>query len=117
MKKIFTNEQMYESASVMSQVEETGMLGYAIAKNRRKLIDEVKEYDTKRTELLKKYGKDSGDGRFELSSSDHFLFIEEITPFSSLTSEIDVVTVSLDVFTGGTLTSQQMFVLDWMVEE
>ena len=111
----FTNEKMYESATVMERVEETGLLGYAIARNRRKLLDELPEYDKKRSEIVQKYGRDRGGGKVEIQ--DKAGFFNELEPYANLTVEVDVVTVPVEVFTSGNLTSQQMFVLDWMVAE
>lgn len=110
-----TNEKMYESASVMSGLEETGLLGYAIAKNRRKLLEELKEYDAKRSEIVSKYGISRGDGTFAIG--DMAKFREELEPYATLESDVDVMTVPVEVFTSGGLTSQQMFALDWMVKE
>lgn len=113
----FSNEEMLNNLSVLSKLDEKGMLGYAIAYNRRKLTDECKEYAEKRDEFLKEFGTDVGNGQYQLVGENTVKFIEAIQPYSELTSDVSVRKVSQEVFCSGNLTSQQMFALDWMVEE
>ena len=113
---ILNNAQMYESVVVLSQAEEKGMLGYAIARNRQKLIPEIQEYSKKRDELLKEYGTDIGEGKFQLLPENAAKFYEALRPYSELTVDVPVMQVAPEVFYGGNLTSSQMFALGWMVE-
>lgn len=112
-----TNEQMLNSLAVLSKLEETGMLGFAIARNRKKLSEECKEYSEKRDELLKEFGTDVGNGQFQLTTDKVADFIEALKPYGELEFDVPVMTVSQDVFCSGSLTSSQMLILDWMVEE
>lgn len=114
---ILNNAQMLESVIVLSRVEEKGMLGYAIARNRQKLIPEVQEYSKKRDELLKEYGTDIGNGQFQLVPENATRFYEELQPYSDLTVDVPVMRVSPEVFCSGNLTSSQMFALEWMVKD
>ena len=113
---ILTNAQILESLTVLVQLEETGMLGYAIARNRKKLTEESKEYSAKRDELLREFGTEVGNGRFQLEPENATKFQEALRPYSELEIDIPVMQVAPDVFCSGSLTSSQMFVLDWMVE-
>lgn len=114
---ILNNAQMLESVVVLSQVEEKGMLGYAIARNRQKLIPEIQEYSKKRDELLKEYGTDIGNGQFQLQPENAARFYEALQPYSDLTADVPVMQISPEVFCSGNLTSSQMFTLDWMVKD
>ena len=111
-----TNDQMLNSLAILSNLEETGMLGFAIARNRKKLAEECKEYAEKRDELLKKYGTDVGNGQYQLTNDVVADFVEELRPYGELEVDVAVMTVSQEVFCSGSLTSSQMFALDWMVE-
>ena len=111
-----TNEQMLNSLTVLSRLEEKGMLGFAIARNRKKLTEEVKEYAEKRDELLKEFGEDVGNGQFQLANDKVADFIEALKPYADLEVDVAVMTVSQDVFCSGDLTTSQMLALDWMVE-
>ena len=112
-----TNAQMFDSLAVLSQVEEAGVLGFAIAQNRRRLADELKEYLAKRDELLPEYGEDAGAGKYTLTPEAAQKFIEALKPYAEMTADVSVRQVSVEAFCGGSLTSSQMYVLDWMVKE
>ena len=114
---LFTNEQMLNSLSVLAQAEEKGLLGFAIATNRRKLTDEVKEYAAKREELLKEYGTEKEPGVYSISSDAVPAFSAALKPYAEMTTDVAVRTVSEEVFCSGSLTSSQMIVLEWMVKE
>ena len=114
---IFNNEQMLENVTLLSRLEEKGMLGYAIARNRQKMIAEVQDYSRKRDELLKEHGTDVGNGQFQLLPEAAAKFFEELRPYSELTVDVPIMQISQEVFCSGNLTSSQMFVLAWMVNE
>lgn len=116
---ILTNEKMLESMTVLSRAEETGMLGYAIAVNRKRLTAEAQfqEYSKKRDELLAEYGTDIGNGQFQLMPGNAARFYEALRPYSELTADVPVMQISPEVFYSGNLTSSQMFTLDWMVKD
>ena len=112
-----TNAQMFESLAILSQAEEEGVLGFAIAQNRRRITDELKEYLAKRDELLAQYGVDAGAGKYTLTPEAAQRFTEALKPYAEMTADVAVRQVSVDDFCGGSLTSSQMYVLDWMVKE
>lgn len=112
-----TNAQMYDSLLVLNQAEEKGVLGFAIAMNRRKLTEELKEYAVKRDELLAKYGTDEGGGKFRLPSEVIPAFSAELRPYAEMTADVAVRKVSEEDFCSGSLTSSQMLALEWMVKE
>lgn len=111
-----TNEQMFNSLILLSKLEEKGILGFAIARNRKRLAEECKEYADKRDELLKEFGTDIGNGQFQISPDKATDFLEALKPYAELEFDVAVMTVSPDVFCSGSLTSSQMFALDWMAE-
>lgn len=113
----FTNAQMHESLQILIQAEEEGFLGYAIAKNRRKLADELPEYLAKRDELLAKYGTPDEPGKYTFTPEAAQQFSAELRPYADMTTDVAVIQVSAEEFCSGSLTSSQMYVLDWMVKE
>lgn len=114
---ILTNAQMYDGLLVLNQAEEKGVLGFAIAQNRRKLAEEVKEYAAKRDELLKEYGTEQEAGRFSLTTEAAVAFSAALRPYAEMTADVAVRQVSEEDFCSGSLTSSQMIVLEWMVRE
>ncbi len=114
---VLTNKEMFDSLAVFTKVKEKGLLGFAIAKNKRRIMSEIQEYVEKRDELLKKYGEDIGDGKFQLLQKDAEKFFKEIQPYNDLSIDIPVMQVSQEVFYSGNLDSSEMFMIDWMVRE
>ena len=113
-----TNAQMFDSIPVLQQAKnETGMLGYAIAVNLRRLAGELVEYSRKRDELLAEFGTDAGGGKFNLTQEGAAAFYEALRPYSEIEAEVAVLQVPAPVFYGGSLTSGQMYALSWMVKE
>lgn len=114
---ILTNAQMYDSLQVLSQAEEKGVLGFAIAMNRRKLTEELKEYEAKRGELLKEYGTEDKPNTFTLTPEAVQKFSAALRPFAEMTADVAVRQVSEEDFCSGNLTSSQMLTLEWMIKE
>lgn len=112
-----TNAQMFDSLAVLSQAEEKGVLGFAIAQNRRRIADELKEYLAKRDELLAEYGVDAGAGRYTLTPEAAQKFNEALKPYAEMTADVAVRQVTAEEFCSGNLTSSQMYALEWMAKE
>ena len=112
-----TNAEAYQYFQALQDAKEAGMLGFAIAKNMRKLAGELVEYEQKRSELLQKHGEDIGNGKFQLTGEHVLQYLAEMKPFDELAFEFEPMTVSEEVFCGGSLTSDQMYNLFWMVSE
>lgn len=117
---ILTNAQMFESIPVLQQASgETGLLGYAVAVNLRKLstTPELVEYSRKRDELLAAHGTDAGGGKFNLTAEGAAAFYEALEPFGKIEAQVAVLQVPPEVFYGGGLTGGQMYTLAWMAKE
>lgn len=112
-----TNAQMFDSLLVLNQAEEKGVLGFAIAQNRRKLAEELREYNAKRDELLKEHGTETEAGRFTMTPEAVQSFSAALRPFAEMTADVAVRQVSEEDFCSGSLTSSQMLTLEWMVKE
>lgn len=111
----FTNDEMFQNIMTMSNLYETGRLGYAIARNLRKMKDEAKEYIEIRDQLLDKYGTDNGDGKYSIDQENVPEFTAEIEKYANIEHDVDVFQISEADFVSGNLNSQQMYILDWMV--
>lgn len=115
-----TNAQIFDSIPVLQQAKnETGMLGYAIAVNLRRLASEVVEYSRKRDELLAQYGTPvaARPGSYDLTQEQAAAWQEDLRPYAMIETEVAVLQVTLETFCSGTLTAGQMYALDWMVKE
>ena len=110
-----TNGNMWESIQILTKVNETGKLGYACARNLRKLIDANKEYMEVRDKLLAKYGKPEEQGRYSFEPEQAQKFMEELQEYSNIEHDVDVFQVDEDVFYSGNLTTKELYILAWMV--
>ena len=117
MKITLTNAQMLDSLSALAEANEPGKLGYAIARNRRRLQGELTEYLAVREELLKEYGTDKGGGQYGFTPESAEHFQRALEEYAKLETELELMTVPTELFVNSGLTSRQMFVLDWMEEE
>jgi len=90
----------------------------AIAKNLRKLNEELKEFLETRDELIKKYGEVTEDGMITLKiDSENFSkYIQEIEPIGQMKFNVDLVKITYDDLPE-TITPEQVLALDFMIEE
>lgn len=111
-----TNSEAYASLGILQKLKERGILGFAIAKNMRKLADELQEYDSKRNECIRKYGTQLEGDRYQFSTGAAEKYYAEMEPYDRIAFEFEPTTISEEVFCSGSLTSDQMYALMWMVE-
>lgn len=112
-----TNKQMAESLEALSSVKESGKLGYAIARNRRKIEHEVVEYAKVKQSAIEKYGDfNEESGTYNIVGDNYRKYMAELSQYDNIETEVDVMKVSLDEFLAGNLDSNQMYALDWMVD-
>ena len=114
-----TNAKMWESIQTLSAVDETGKLGYACARNLRKLMDACKEYMEVRDRLMMQYGTPDpeGNGKYTFDQEKAKEFSDALREYAVIEHEVDIFQVSEDVFCSGNLTTKEMYALDWMVKE
>ena len=114
---IMNNKTIWEGIQTLGSVAETGKLGYACARNMRKLMDAGKEFMEVRDRLLQEYGEDAGNGKYNFSPDKAQAFTDAIREYEEIEHDVDVYQVSEDVFMSGNLTSKHMYSLSWMVKE
>lgn len=112
-----TNAQMWEAIQALSNVRETGKLGYACARNLRRLMDACREYMEERDRLLREYGTDQGNGQYTFEPENGREFACKLQEFAVIEHEVDIMQVDEEVFCSGNLTTKEMYSLDWMVKE
>lgn len=108
-----TNKGAFELLQYMSNLHETGKLGFFIAKNMRMIKTEIQEYIALRDHTISKY---AAPGGVAVADENIPLFLEEMRPYDEIECEIDPAQVDEALFISGTLNSKDMFNLDWMVK-
>jgi len=100
------------------------IIGYAAARNIRRLQDASVEYTTIREELLHKYGTDEIDkngqptGRvgLQVSSPAFKDFKAEIEPYAIIEHEVPIFKIPYETVCGE-LTGSEILEIDWMLED
>lgn len=94
-----------------------GRLSYAIAKNMRKMKEELQEYLETKYDLIKKYGE-LKDDRYQIVDNDKVkAYAEEIQDIANMEQTLDLVTVTPDVFDSINISVDEILALEFMIEE
>lgn len=107
-----TNGKAFEILMTLAALEETGRLGFAIAKQRRLIETELQEFIERRNQAI----RDHMDADGTMSPEGIAAANEDIRDYIDLPCDFPVYHVTEDVFTSGGLTAAQMYELDFMVE-
>lgn len=95
----------------------TGKAGFAVYKAIRILSEETQDFNKVREDLVKKYGKDMGDGKIGIKegSDGYQKFIEEINPILSEEVKVNLTPLTEDEFeklADDNLTARDYFLLE-----
>jgi len=112
-----TNVEGAQCLSVMMSIQEKGKLGFAIAKNMRKLNDELREYFAKRDELIMQYGEKRDGDRYWVPPEKAQEFIDALSVYDEIEFDFEPQKINEEEFCSGSLTSDQMYALYWMINE
>lgn len=121
VKETHTNAEMYEMLMSASEHMEaaTGLFGYALARNVRRLQDTVLEFAQMRDGLIQKYGdedKESGQYSIPLDSPEMAAFVGELEPLAKIEHEVEISKI-LPSDLSGDMTAEQILKIIWMVAE
>lgn len=97
----------------------TGKLGYAIAKTKSRMVNEVQIFDEERDKLIKKYGEKNEEGNYYIpqESKNAKVFIDEITSIGSENVEIDFKQVTREEFDKADIFNEQCSTKDYELLE
>lgn len=124
MKTRLTNALAAEYADACgAYLDQTGLLGYACARNARRLTDAALEYVRLKDEAVRKHGTEVKDERGNVTgytiapgSDAMAAFVSELSPIAGFEVECDIVKVPPSEVIGK-LTGREVFDLDWMIED
>jgi len=112
-----TNNEAYDALNLLVRLREKGRLGFVIAKNIRILRGEISEYIALRDKLIQEVGKKKDDS-YVIDNPDNIQkFLDLIREYDDISFEFIPQQIDEETFCSGSLTSDQMFLLDWMVKE
>lgn len=113
-----TNIEMDNRIKALTPLlEHADMVGYAAARNYRRLTDQNKEYQDQRDELVKQYGEPCDGGyRIDQTMPGWSGFVDALVPYAEISHEVEVYQIPMRE-AAGLITGRQMIELEWMFTE
>lgn len=115
-----TNKQMDDYFQRLNTISEKtkGRLGYAIARNLRKLSEELVEYQNLKDKAITKYGiVEDGVSRIQVGSVEYEKFLEDMKEFMDIQHDVQIFFVSEDEVINSDLNGKEMLAIDFMVKK
>lgn len=116
-----TNIEMDNKLISLNNISDkvSGKLAYAVARNIRKISNEVVEFENIKNQLIKKYGTtdDNGISTIEVGTDGYEKFINEIKEYTSIEHDIDIYKIEEDEIFKSNLNAKEIINLDFMIEE
>lgn len=123
MKKTLKNLQMETMLRQLKPVLALrDKVGYAAARNYRRLSESLTEYVAFKNELIEKYGepeKDEDGHEFfsiKITSPNFKSFCDELAPLGEIEQEVEIMTLNYEDAIGS-LTGEELLGVDWMFED
>lgn len=123
MKRTYKNSQMVDMLDKLQPLlQHRDKIGYAVARNHRRLSECLTEYERFRNDLIMKYGereKDE-DGNelprmlIAVNSPNFKMFVEELAPYNEMEHEVEIFTLPYEDAIG-ILTGEEILAIDWML--
>ena len=116
-----TNKQMDIYVRSLEKISDkvTGKLAYAVAKNLRKMTNELVEYQNMNNETIAKYGTLDDQGRYSIriDSEEYLKYYKDMKDIQDMECDIDIQMVSPDVIENSELNAQEILAIDFMITE
>lgn len=116
-----SNQKMDECFNALNDISErtTGKLGYAIARNLRKLSEELVEYQSLKDKTIAKYGEPDSEGRasIQVGSEAFEKYINEMKEYMLIEHDVQIFTVTEDEVLKSDLNAKEMLAIDFMIQD
>jgi len=114
-------DMMYQLEPLLSRRDK---IGYAAARNHRRLADSLVEYIKIRSGLIEKYGEHEKDEAgnelpcitLSTGSPNFKMFADELAPFNEMEHDVDIMTLSYSEVIGE-LSGKEILAVDWMLTD
>lgn len=123
MKKVCKNSVMMDMLMQLKPfLSHRDKIGYAAARNHRRLAECLTEYERFRNGLIEKYGEREKDENgndlpsisLGVNSPNFQKFAEELAPFNEMEHEVGIFTLPYDDAIG-VLSGEEILSIDWML--
>ena len=116
-----TNVQMDNYLQAMQEISEkiTGKFAYAVARNMRKISEELVEYQNLKNKAIFKYGETDETGRAAIKvGSDAFeKYLEDMKDYAEIAHDVEIQMITKDELLSSPLNANEILTIDFMVEE
>lgn len=123
LKKLTNGECDVMATACDRWVDDDGLLGYACARNARRLRDAALEFIDIKNDAIREFGREvkNEDGAvtayaIDPGSEAFERFKERVEPFSGIECEVDIMEVSATEVIGK-MTGRESLEIDWMIGE
>lgn len=117
---IMTNIDMFNRLNILQSISSkvTGKLGYAVARNIRKIIDECQDFLKIKDELVHKYGTEDENGNIVIkqNTEEYENFIEELQVYSDIQCDVDIFKVNEEELWNSALNANEMLSIEFMID-
>lgn len=116
-----TNLEMLNYLNALNQISDKvyGKLGYAVARNIRKLANELVEFEQIRYETFYKYAILNSDNEYELKANTlaYQEFINEIHEIAMIVHKVDIYKIEPDIVIESELSAKEVNNLVFMIKD
>lgn len=116
-----TNIQMSNNLLYLNKIanKTKGKLAYAIARNIRKISNEVCEFEKIRNDLIAKYGTadENGISSIKANTDAYDKFLKEIEEYIYIEHDVDIYKISEEEIFKSDLTANEILWLDFMIDD
>lgn len=116
-----TNIEMSNYLSSLRSISDkiTGKLAYAVARNIRKISNELIEFDKVREEHIRKYGTKNDNGEYVIHKDTEAFdsFVKDMEEYAMISHDVDIYMVDAEDVFKSNLTADEILKLDFMIRE
>ena len=116
-----TNIQMDNYLQSMKRISEkvTGKFAYEVARNMRKISEELVEYQNLKDKAIFKYGQQNEDGSasIKVGSEAYEKFLEEMRDYAEISHDVPIQMITQEELLSSTLNANEILTIDFMVSD
>lgn len=116
-----TNIEMDNYLQAMRNISEkvTGKFAYAVARNIRKISEELVEYKSLKDKAIYKYGeqRDDGSAVIKVGTEAYDKFIDEMKEYADISHDVPIQMITKEELLSSSLNANEILTIDFMIEE
>ena len=96
-----------------------GKLGYSVARNIRKISEELIEFENIRLEHIRKYGTENNNGEYVIKKDtyEYNKFLIDMQEYATIFHDVDIYMIDAEEIFKSDLTADEITTIDFMIKE